>query len=68
MAIEQCDKCGGIFVWSRMGPVVPGGKEKEVVACPNCGDVKFSEMTSQFFTVRPATEDEVTKWRAQNSN
>ncbi len=63
MALEECTKCQGLFTWSRMGPVVPGGKEREEVCCPHCGDVKFSEMTSQFFYVKEATEAEIAAWK-----
>lgn len=66
MNLEKCIKCGGIFAWSLMGPVVPGGKEKEEVSCPHCGDIQHSEMTSQFFSVRAATEDEARQWKNKN--
>lgn len=68
MSVEQCVKCGGLYSWARMGPVVPGGKEREEVACPHCGDVKFSEMTSQFFYVQVANDDEVQRWTSANNN
>lgn len=67
MAVELYDKCNGLFTWSRMGPVVPGGKEREEVYCPHCNDVKFSEMTSQFFFVRKATENEIVAWNSASN-
>jgi len=62
MTVAQCGECDGLFSWSRMGPVVPGGKEREEVACPHCGAIKFSEMTSQFFLVQKATAAEIAAW------
>ncbi|SFU15537.1 hypothetical protein SAMN05444141_11145 [Pseudovibrio denitrificans] len=60
--MEQCNKCGGLYSVSRIGPVVPGGKEREEVNCPHCDDLKFSEMTSQCFLVCKATDEEVSSW------
>lgn len=64
MTVEQCRKCEGLYKWTRMGTVVPGGKEREEVFCPHCHDLKFSEMTSQFFYVEKATEKEVATWNS----
>lgn len=49
-----------------MGAIVPGGKEREEVTCPHCGDLKFSEMTSQVFLVSKATDEQVIAWAAEN--
>ena len=66
----KCTECDGLYVWSRHGDVVPGGKDREEIMCPHCGFVSHSEMTSQFFFVREDTDDEVREYwsrHAENS-
>lgn len=47
MTIVDCKKCGKKFAYEVWGAVYPGGKEREEANCPYCGEVAFSEMTSQ---------------------
>lgn len=47
MEFEVCKKCGKRFGYELTGPVYPGGKDREYVYCPYCGEEATSEMTSQ---------------------
>ena len=47
MAIK-CKKCGKIFDYEIYGTIYPGGKEKEDIDCPYCGENNGYEMTSAF--------------------
>lgn len=49
MERTQCKKCGNEYVYDKVGTVYPGGKDREDVICPYCGNVDYSEMTSQYF-------------------
>ncbi len=44
----KCKKCGELFVYEITGAVYPGGKDKETIACPYCGEINGSFMTSGF--------------------
>lgn len=63
----RCTQCEKFYVATRHGPVVPGGKEREEVFCPHCDHVAYSEMTSQYFLVREATQSEIDLWLSANS-
>jgi len=47
MKIIKCEKCGKEYAYEVWGTVYPGGKERETANCPYCGEVGYSEMTSQ---------------------
>ena len=47
MNIENCIKCGKKFEWQLVGTVYPGGKDRESIRCPWCGEENGSRMTSQ---------------------
>lgn len=47
MEIYTCNKCGQKYTLVYFGTIVPGGKEREDVYCPNCKVLVHSEMTSQ---------------------
>ncbi|MBR3502106.1 MAG: hypothetical protein IKO06_04285 [Alphaproteobacteria bacterium] len=44
----KCKKCGKLFGYSVCGTIYPGGKEKEDIDCPYCGENNGYEMTSAF--------------------
>ena len=50
--ITTCSKCGTKVAFRLVGTVYPGGKDREVVYCPKCGEELHSEMTSQTFEVK----------------
>lgn len=41
-----CEKCGHEFHWRNWGDVYPGGKDKEDIICPKCGNITGSIVTS----------------------
>ena len=45
---EVCKKCGEKFRWGIVGTVYPGGKDKEPIDCPYCGEINGYRMTSAF--------------------
>lgn len=47
MTIIKCKKCGNSYAYEILGIVYPGGKERESANCPYCGEIGYSEMTSQ---------------------
>ena len=47
MNIITCKKCGKKYAYEVWGTVYPGGKERKAANCPYCGEVGYSEMTSQ---------------------
>ena len=47
MNIITCKKGGKKYAYEVWGTVYPGGKERETANCPYCGEVGYSEMTSQ---------------------
>lgn len=47
MTIIKCKKCGKEYAYELWGAVYPGCKERESANCPYCGEVGYSEMTSQ---------------------
>ena len=48
MTIIECEKCGKKFGYAETGNIWPGGKDREYVNCPYCGETAFSKMTSGF--------------------
>lgn len=46
-----CKKCGKEYAYEFWGTVYPGGKDKEYVDCPYCGNIAFTRMTSQNVSV-----------------
>ena len=49
MTIDTCKKCGKKFAYQLTGAGYPGGKDKETVNCPYCGEIAHTEMTSGVF-------------------
>lgn len=47
MTIIKCKKCGNNYAYEIWGTTYPGGKERESANCPYCGEIGYSEMTSQ---------------------
>lgn len=56
MSRETCKKCGKVFAYEFWGTVYPGGKDREYVDCPYCGETAFSRMTSQCVAIRKLDE------------
>lgn len=50
--IALCPKGGTKVAFKLAGNVYPGGKDREFVYCPKCGEELHSEMTSQSFEVK----------------
>ena len=48
MKLIKCKKCGKLFEYRIVGTIYPGGKEREDIVCPRCGETNGSEMTSAF--------------------
>lgn len=48
-----CKKCGGLYSYELVGTVYPGGKDKEEIICPFCGEVEGHRMTSQNMCITP---------------
>ncbi len=42
----ECAQCGESFTWTTVGDVWPGGKDKEDINCPACGQTAGTVMTS----------------------
>lgn len=51
MNIIECSKCGKKYGYELWGTVYPGCKDRETADCPYCGEVGYSEMTSQCISV-----------------
>ena len=51
MEVIICTNCGKKFAYQLEGNVYPGGKDREVAMCPYCGEIGYSEMTSQTISV-----------------
>ncbi len=49
--LEVCDKCEREFEWSNEGDVWPGGKDRENITCPYCGNVTGSKITSGYIAI-----------------
>lgn len=63
MAIK-CKKCGKLFDYTIVGTIYPGGKEREYIDCPYCGEINGSEMTSAFihtFKIKESNQDKKDK-------
>lgn len=48
MGIIVCKKCSQKYGYEEWGDIYPGGKDREEAACPYCGEVGYSRMTSGF--------------------
>lgn len=44
----NCEKCNGHFEYHEDGAIYPGGKDKEDIICPYCGEKNGTIMTSGF--------------------
>jgi hypothetical protein len=64
--MNQCKACDGFFTVSWIGVNVPGGKEREEVDCPHCGETAYSEMTPLSPQVSKATDAQVAAFQANN--
>ena len=65
MNMVKCKKCGIEFTYRLEGTVYPGCKTAEDVDCPECGEVAFQVMTSQF-VVTEKLEKEKEKQLTEN--
>lgn len=57
----KCKKCGKLFDYSVGGDIYPGGKEKEDIDCPHCGENNGYVMTSGFVNSYKLDEKESEK-------
>lgn len=48
MDIMKCKKCNKDFHYEVTSMNVPGGKDREIIYCPYCGEENGSEITSGF--------------------
>lgn len=55
--MHQCPECSTVFEVIWLGGEVPGGKEREDIDCPNCGETVDTEVTSAVITTRAVTDD-----------
>ena len=55
-----CDNCKSEFSWTVRGDVWPGGKERENIDCPYCGNTVGSVMTSGYISVQKIESNEET--------
>ena len=44
----KCDKCGLGFQWCNKGDIYPGGRAKENIVCPHCGNIFGNILTSGY--------------------
>ena len=58
MTIIECKKCREKFGYEERDDVWPGGKEKENVNCPHCGETALSIMTSGYIQVFKIEEED----------
>jgi transposase-like protein len=53
----KCKKCGKEFTYEVTSMNVPGGKDKENIDCPYCGETNGTVMTSGFVYTRKIEDD-----------
>lgn len=58
MDIVTCNLCGKKFAYEVWGTIYPGAKERETAACPYCGEIAYSEMTSQNISTYKVDEND----------
>jgi len=51
MSMITCQHCSKQYAFELVGNVYPGGKDREYAVCPYCGEIGYSEMTSQTIRV-----------------
>ena len=56
--MEVCSKCGKQFSWAVSGDVWPGGKDREDIICPYCGECTGSVVTSGFLVTKKAEDEQ----------
>jgi transposase-like protein len=57
MNTMKCKKCGKEFTYEVTSMNVPGGKDKENIDCPYCGETNGTVMTSGFVYTRKIEDD-----------
>lgn len=58
MNVITCKKHGKKCAYEVWSTVYSGGKERETANCPYCGEVGYSEMTSQNISSYELNEDD----------
>lgn len=53
----KCKKCGKEFKYKVTSMNVPGGKDKENIDCPYCGEINGAVMTSGFVYTHKIEDD-----------
>ncbi len=56
--VITCKKCGGKFTWHEYNGGYPGGKDRESVDCPYCGEEAFTVVISGVVAVEKVEEPE----------
>jgi hypothetical protein len=57
----ECKKCGKEFRYVVTDMGVPGGKDREYIYCPYCGETNGSEVTSGFIHTYKIEEESTNK-------
>ena len=61
--IITCTKCGGKFTWHETNGGYPGGKDRESIDCPYCGEEAYTVVISGVVTTQkveaPGTDETV---------
>lgn len=57
-SIVVCKKCGKKFSWKNCSDVYAGGKDREYIYCPYCGETNGSKMTSGNIYAEKIKQDE----------
>jgi endogenous inhibitor of DNA gyrase (YacG/DUF329 family) len=55
MPMFQCPKCQTVFEKINLSGTFPGGKEREDIDCPSCGETVATEVTSAVISTREVT-------------
>lgn len=53
---DICIECRKEFVWKNVGDVYAGGKDREEIICPYCGEINGTRMTSGRIEARKVTD------------
>ena len=64
MSIYTCPACAELFHAVYLSGTFPGGKEREDIDCPTCGETVDSEVTSAALTTKALTAEEKAAYQA----
>lgn len=63
---EYCTKCSKPFFYFENKMGVPGGKEKEPIDCPYCGETVRESMTDGWFRSSKMTDEQIEEYFKKN--